>query len=178
MLTPVTKLTWALVLGLTGSLLLASATGAKKPPLKRACQLATNAEVKAAMGRPMTRTSNEPTGCGWQAGPKAQASLELYGWKKLSDAKEYFAGKVKGYEFCVDEPDHFLPHSGFGDDAWRDACGSNISFRLGHITGEVTTYTRDGVTEGSPADTRRTAKLTRKIVAHLGKLRCASFCRL
>jgi len=28
------------------------------------------------------------------------------------------------------------------------------------------------------ADTRRTAKLTRRIVAHLRKLRCASFCRL
>lgn len=172
-----TKLTWTLVLGLTCSLALAAAVDAKKPPLKRACQLATTAQVTSAMGRTMRKTADAPTGCGWQAGPNAQAGLEIYGWKKLSDAKQYFAGKVKGYELCIDQPDHFLPHSGLGDDAWLDACGSNIAFRFGRITGEVTTYTQN-VQEGTTADTHRTAGLTRKIVKHLRKLRCASFCRL
>jgi hypothetical protein len=173
----VTKLTWTLVLGLTCSLAIAASADAKKPPLKRACQLVTTAQVSSVMGRGMHKTADAPTGCAWQAGPNAQASLELYGWKKLSDAKQYFAGKVKGYEFCVDQPDHFLPHSGLGDDAWLDACASNVAFRLGRITGEVTTFTQD-VEQGSTGDTRRTSKLTRKIVAHLRKLRCAAFCRL
>ena len=56
----------ALLLGTACSLVLAAATDAKKPPLKRACQLATNAEVNAVMGRKLSRASNEPTGCGWQ----------------------------------------------------------------------------------------------------------------
>jgi hypothetical protein len=167
----------ALLLGTACSLVLAVATDAKKPPLKRACQLATNAEVNAIMGRTLRRTSNEPTGCAWQGGPKAQAALTIYGFKTVAIAKQYLAGKVKGYEFCIDAPDHFLPHSGLGDDAWRDACGSNISFRAGRVVGEFTTFTRD-VEEGSAADTRRTAGLTRKAVTHLNKLRCTAFCRL
>jgi hypothetical protein len=104
----------ALLLGTACSLVLAAATDAKKPPLKRACQLATNAEVNATMGRKLNRTSNEPTGCGWQGGPKAQAGLTIYGFKTVAIAKQYLAGKVKGYEFCIDAPDHFLPHSGLG----------------------------------------------------------------
>jgi hypothetical protein len=150
----------------------------KKPPLKNACQLATTAQVNAVMGRRLRKTASAPTGCGWQGGPKAQASLEIYGFKTVAVAKQYLASKVQGYEFCVDAPDHFLPGSGLGDDAWRDACASNIAFRVGRVVGETTTYT-DDVQQGSTADTRRTASLTRKAVTHLRKLSCPpSFCRL
>lgn len=170
---------WLLVLSALFSLVLANSIDAKtpKPPMKRACQLATTAQVSSIMGRTMRKAADDPTGCGWRAGPNAEAALEIYGWRKLSDAKQVLKDKVRGYELCVDPPDHFLPHSGLGDDAWVDGCASNIAFRLGHVTGEVTTFTQD-VQQGSSADTRRTAKLTRKIVAHLRKLRCASFCRL
>lgn len=117
----------ALLLGTACSLVLAVATDAKKPPLKRACQLATNTEVNAIMGRTLQRTSNEPTGCAWQGGPKAQAALTIYGFKTVAIAKQYLAGKVKGYEFCMDAPDHFLPHSGVGDDAWARRRAGAIS---------------------------------------------------
>jgi hypothetical protein len=167
------------IIGTLCSLVLCTATDASKPkpPMKRACQLATTAQVSSIMGRTMHKAADDPTGCAWRAGPNAEAALEIYGWKKLSDAKQVLKDNVRGYELCVDPPDHFLPHSGLGDDAWVDGCASNITFRLGRITAEVTTFTQD-VQQGSSADTRRTAKLTRKIVAHLRKLRCGSFCRL
>jgi hypothetical protein len=150
---------------------------ATKPPFKRACQLASTHQVSVIMGRKMVQSANEPTGCGWQSGPKAQAGLEIYGFKTLSATKQYFEGKVQGYELCVDPPDHFLPHSGLGDDAWLDSCASNIAFRVGRFTGEVTTFSED-VQQGSSADTHRTAALTRTIVKRLRKFRCPpSFCR-
>src|SRR5437764_15428619 len=99
--------TWrAAVLVLVGLLAASgSADAKKKPPLKGACQLVTTAQVDAIMGRKMVRTANAPTGCGWQAGPKAQASIELYGFATVKATKQYFDGKVRGYELCVDQPD-------------------------------------------------------------------------
>src|SRR5919201_885881 len=144
-------------------LALAVATPAQaktKPPLKRACQLITTHEVSTIMGRKMVRSANDPTGCGWQSGPKAQAGLELYGFKTVTAAKHYLDSKVQDYELCVNPPDHFLPGSGLGDDAWLDACASNIAFRLGRLTGEVTSYSAD-VQQGSSKDTHRTAAITR-----------------
>jgi hypothetical protein len=160
-------------------LALAVATPAQaktKPPLKRACQLITTHEVSTIMGRKMVRSANDPTGCGWQSGPKAQAGLELYGFKTVTAAKQYLDSKVQDYELCVNPPDHFLPGSGLGDDAWLDACASNIAFRLGRLTGEVTSYSAD-VQQGSSKDTHRTAAITRTVVRRLRKLRCPpSFC--
>jgi hypothetical protein len=150
----------------------------RKPPLRGACQLVTTAEVTKIMGRKMVKSpGSAPTGCGWRSGPKAEAALQLYGFKTLTATKQYFDGVVQGYELCIDPPDHFLPGSGLGDDAWRDACASNIVFRVGRLVGEVTTFT-DDVVQGSSADTRRTAAIARKAVKRLRKLRCPpSFCR-
>src|SRR4051812_11591114 len=109
----------------------------KKPPLKNACQLATTAQVNAVMGRRLRKTASAPTGCGWQGGPKAQAGLEIYGFKTVAVAKQYLASKVHGYTFCVTQPEQFLPGSGVGDEAWLDTCASNIAFRVGKVVGEV-----------------------------------------
>jgi hypothetical protein len=147
-----------------------------KPPLRRACQLINAREVSAIMGRKMVKSADDPTGCGWQSGPRAQAGLELYGFKTLKATKQYFDSKVQEYELCVDPPDHFLPGSGLGNDAWVDACTSNIAFRLGRVTGEVTAFSED-VRQGSSKDTHRTAAITRRVVKRLRRLRCPpSFC--
>jgi hypothetical protein len=155
----------------------APAQARTKPPLKRACQLITTNEVSTIMGRKMLRSANDPTGCGWQSGPKAQAGLQVYGFKTVKAAKEYLqTGPVRSYELCVDPPNQFLPGSGLGDEAWLDSCNSNVAFRLGRITGEVTEYTAD-VEEGSHTDSRRATAIARKVVARLHHFRCPpSFC--
>jgi hypothetical protein len=172
--------TWRVVLLLVVGLLAfdGPADAKRKPPLKGACQLVTTSEVTSIMGRKMVKSpGSAPTGCGWRSGPKAEAALQLYGFKTLKATKQYFDGVVQGYELCIDPPDHFLPGSGLGDDAWRDACASNIVFRVGRLVGEVTTFT-DNVEQGSPADTHRTAAIVRKAARRLRKLRCPpSFCR-
>ena len=172
-------LTWrAALLTAVVSFVMANGAGATtKPPLKRACQLVTTAQVSAIMGITMHRSANDPNGCGWRASRTSYAGLELYGFKRLSDAKDYLASEVQDFELCGERPpDQFLPRSGLGDDAWIDACNSNVAFRVGHVTGRVTS-TRDGSREGSRADAHRTAAITRKAVAKLRRLRCPpSFC--
>jgi hypothetical protein len=161
-------------------LLLAAATpaGAKtKPPLKRACQLITTNEVSTIMGRKMVRSANDPTGCGWQSGPKAQAGLELYGFKTVKAAEEYLlGGPVADFELCEQPPNQFLPGSGLGNEAWLDSCNSNLAFRLGRVDGELTAYSAD-VQEGSHKDSARVTAMAHKAVKRLRKLRCPpSFC--
>ncbi|HEX6458543.1 MAG TPA: hypothetical protein VF032_06470 [Thermoleophilaceae bacterium] len=162
---------------LTVVLALAGTAHAGKPPLKRACQLVTTHQVSAIMGRTMKRSANDPTGCGWRSGPIDQAGLELYGFKTVKAAKEYLqGGPVADFELCVDPPNQFLPGSGLGDEAWLDSCNSNVAFRLGRVTGEVTESTSD-VKEGSHTDAHRATAIARKAVARLRKLRCPpSFC--
>lgn len=166
-----------LLLGALCSLALATASDAKKPPFTRACQLATNTEVSVAMGRTVHRVTSQRTACGWRGGRHATAFLNVYAYKKLADAKDYLASTVRGYELCYLPPDHFLPGSGLGDDAWVENCGSNIAFRVGHVVGEVNTFS-DDVDQGSPADTHRTAAIVRRMVAHLHRLRLCvpAFC--
>jgi len=162
-------------------LVLAVATPAEaktKPPLRHACQLVTPHEVSVIMGTRMTATVDEPTGCRRGGVPRPEVGLELYGFATVAAAKQYLAGVVSGYEFCVNPPDQFLPGSGLGNEAWVDGCNSNLVFRVARVVGQFTAFTPHGVTEGSSADTHRTAALARKAVRRLRKLRCPpSFCR-
>jgi hypothetical protein len=148
-----------------------------KPPLKRACQLLSTAQVSAVMGRKMARSANDPTGCGWRSGTQAEVGLQLYGFKTVKAAEEYLqGGPVADFELCQQPPNQFLPGSGLGDEAWLDSCNSNLAFRLGRVTGEVTAYSAD-VTEGSRKDSARVTALSRKAVKRLRKLRCPpAFC--
>jgi hypothetical protein len=159
---------------------------ARKPVLKNACKLVTDAEIKELMGRrPIAKQGGTAEGCVWQTRrmvpgdngrPGEAAGLTLSGFKKLSDAK-YFVDGVARPGGCG-EPDPFLPtrNRDLGDEAYLVGCNSNIAFRLGHIVGEVNTYTND-VKEESRADTRRTTALTRKAVKRLRRYRCGPLCR-
>ena len=130
------------------------------------------------MGRTLHKAVSDPTGCGWRAGIQADVGLQIYGFKTAADAKEYLhGGPVRSYELCIDPPNQFLPGSGLGNEAWLDSCNSNVAFRLGRMTGEVTTYTAD-VREGSSTDSHRASAVARRAVKRLRKLRCPpSFCR-
>jgi hypothetical protein len=160
---------------------------AAKPALKNACKLVTNDEIKELMGRkPVSKSGATAAGCVWTTrrmvpgdfpvGRNAEAAgVTLSGYKRLADAKtnvEAFA-RAGG----CGEPDKFLPsrNRDLGDEAYLVGCNSNITFRVGHIVGEVNTYTND-VKEESSADTRRTAALTRIFVKRLRRYRCGSFC--
>src|SRR5215471_6129267 len=160
---------WRLLLPATVSFIaLSPAAHAKNPPLTNACQLATTAEVRAVMhARVHPPTSTDPNLCAWSQGQVAGAGIEVYGYKTVRAAKEHLDADVRGFDLCGDDsPSHFLPGSRLGDDAWLDGCDSNIAFRWGRFAGMVHTYSQS-VDEASPADTRRTANLTRKVVAHL-----------
>jgi hypothetical protein len=154
------------------------AQAAKKPPYKDACRLVTGAEINSIMGRKLKRDVKGPEGCRWASGVQAEVGLQITGFKKLSDAKEYLNdGPVRSYELCIDPPNKFLPHSGLGNEAWLDSCNANVAFRVGHIVGEVTAFSAD-VTEGSHTDAHRATAIARKAVRRLQKLRCPpSFCR-
>jgi hypothetical protein len=159
-------------------LAMATPAGAKsKPPLKRACQLLSTAQVSAVMGRTMVRNANDPTGCGWRGGAQAEAGLQLYGFKTVKAADEYLqGGPVADFELCEQPPNQFLPGSGLGNEAWLDSCNSNLAFRLGRVDGELTAYSAD-VQEGSHKDSARVTAMARKAVKRLRKLRCPpSFC--
>jgi hypothetical protein len=163
----------------------AEATAAK-PVLKNACKLATDREIKKLMGRrPIEKSGKTAEGCGWTTrrmipgdnGRNAEAAgVTLTGFKKLADAK-YFVDAAARPGGCG-EPDPFLPtrNHELGDEAFLVGCNSNIAFRLGHIVGDVISYTND-VKEESRADTRRTTSLTRILVKRLRRYRCGSLCR-
>jgi hypothetical protein len=163
----------------------ADATAAK-PVLKNGCKLVKEREIKELMGRrPVSKRGGTAEGCVWttrrmipgdNGRPAEEAGVTLSGFKRLADAK-YFVDGVARPGGCG-EPDPFLPtrNHELGDEAYLVGCNSNIAFRLGHIVGEVNTFTND-VKEQSRADTRRTVSLTKIVVKRLRRYRCGPLCR-
>jgi hypothetical protein len=151
-----------------------------KPPLKNACKLVTDGEIKTLMGRrPIARRGGGPEGCVWttrrrsgspeQGATAEEAGLVLTGFKDVAQAKEYARQRTESVG-CAWDP--LLPQRSLGNEAWVEDCSADVTFRLGRIVGGVTTFTFD-VAEGSRADVRRTVGLTKKAVPRLRRYRCA-----
>ena len=138
----------------------------------------TDAEIKRLMGHaPVARrgsrsdciwTTKRRTGGGETGEPAEEASISLNGYANVRQAKQ-FVGLLTERGYC--EFDKFLPDPLLGDEAYVESCASNVLFRVGRVVGDVTTFT-NAVTQGSLADTRRTAKFTRKAVPRLRRHRC------
>jgi hypothetical protein len=164
----------------------AAPASAARPVLKNACKLVTNAEIKDLMGRKPVSKAGRTAGCVWttrrmvfgeDTGRNAEAAnVELTGFKKLSDVREFYDGLTKPNGANCGEADPLLPtrRRVFGDHAHLTGC-SHIVFRLGHFVGDVHTFTNN-VKEASRADTRRTADLTKIFVKRLRRYRCGSLC--
>jgi hypothetical protein len=156
----------------------APTAAARKPVLRNACKLVTNAEIERLMGhRPIARRGY-PEGCVWitkrptgdtetgEAGE--EASVALTGFASVREAKQYvdLSTESVGCEW-----DPLLPDPKLGDDAWLEDCGANVLFRVRRIVGKVSTFTNDA-REGSRADVRRSTGLVRKAVPRLRRYRC------
>jgi hypothetical protein len=172
-----------LALGVCAVLLagLAPGASARLPPLKNACKLITDTEIKELMGRKPVARRGGPEGCVWttrrmvpgdveQGGRNAEAaSLTTTNYDSVRQAREL-------YDFIADPdgPCQHLPHlppRQIGDES---AIGcSNIVFRLGKWVVEVTTFTND-VKEDSGADVRRTTKLAKKAAKQIRRYRCGT----
>jgi hypothetical protein len=172
-----------LALALCCALLAGFAPGApaRLPPLKNACKLITDAEIKELMGRKPVAKRGGPEGCVWttrravygdveQGGRNAeQASVTTNNYGSVAQAKELFDSVANPDGPCQHE--FHLPGGRIGDES---AIGcSNIIFRLGAWVVDVTTYTND-VKEDSAADLRRTTKLARKTAKRLRRYRCGA----
>jgi hypothetical protein len=172
-----------LVLGVCGALLAEQASGAsaRLPPLKNACKLVTDAEIKELMGRKPVAKRGYPEGCVWttrrmvpgdveQGGRNADAaSVTTTNFDSVRDAQELYDSIANPDGPCQHLP--HLPPRQIGDES---AIGcSNIVFRLGKWVVEVTTYTND-VKEDSTADVRRTTKLAKKAAKRIRRYRCGT----
>jgi hypothetical protein len=172
-----------LALALCGGLLagLAPGASARLPPLKNACKLITDAEIKELMGRKPVAKTGGPEGCVWttrrmvpgdveQGGRNAeQASITTNNFGSVREAREFYDSIADPDSPCRHLP--HLPPRQIGDES---AIGcSNIVFRLGPWVVDVVTHTND-VEEESSADVRRTTKLARKTAKRIRRFRCGA----
>jgi hypothetical protein len=152
---------------------------ARLPPLKNACKLVNDTEIKQLMDRRPIAKRGGPEGCVWttrrmipgdveQGGRSAEhAAVITTNYGNVREARQLFDFLANPDAPCRPELD--LPGAVIGDES-AIVC-SNIAFRLGTWVVEVSSFTND-IEESSPADYRRTRKLARKAAKRVRRYRC------